>query len=51
MWRITCQREIGRMPQLTVDVPDEIAERLARVAAEQNKSVEQLVVERLASVP
>jgi hypothetical protein len=39
------------MTQLTVDVPEEIAERLSRAAAEQNKSVEQLVLERLAAVP
>jgi hypothetical protein len=38
------------MTQLTVDVPEEIAERLSRAAAEQNKSVEQLIVEQLAAV-
>jgi hypothetical protein len=32
-------------------VPDEIAARLARAAAKQNKSVEQLVIDQLASVP
>jgi hypothetical protein len=39
------------MPQLTVDVSEELAERLSRAAAEQNKSVEQLIVEQLAAVP
>lgn len=38
------------MTQLTVDVPEELAARLSRAAAEQNKSVEQLIVEQLTTV-
>lgn len=38
------------MTQLTLDVPDGLAEGLRRLAAAERKSVEQLAVERLASV-
>mgnify|MGYP001332749264 CR=1 FL=1 len=36
------------MTQLTLDVPDELADGLRRLAAEERKSVEQLAIERLA---
>jgi predicted transcriptional regulator len=38
------------MTQLTIEIPDAVARRLARLASEQNKSVEQVVVEQLASL-
>jgi hypothetical protein len=39
------------MRQLTLAVPDELAERLDRLAADQQKSVEQVVLELLADEP
>jgi hypothetical protein len=38
------------MPQLTIEIPDALALRLAQLASEQNKSVEQVCVEQLASL-
>jgi predicted transcriptional regulator len=38
------------MRQLTLVVPDDLAQRLDRLAAEQQKSVEQVTLEQLASV-
>ena len=38
------------MTQLTLEVPDELADGLRRLAAEERKSIEQLALERLASV-
>jgi predicted transcriptional regulator len=38
------------MPQLTIEIPDALAQRLARLASEQKKSVEQVAVEQLESV-
>jgi hypothetical protein len=35
--------------QLTLEVPDSMAQQLARLAAEQQKSVEQVALEQLAS--
>lgn len=32
---------------MTIHIPDELAHRLARIAAQQNKSVEQLALEHL----
>ncbi len=36
------------MKQLTIEIPDALAQRLAWLAAEQEKSVEQVALERLA---
>jgi hypothetical protein len=36
------------MPHLTLDIPEAIAEKLERLAGEQQESVEQVAVERLA---
>jgi len=38
------------MQHLTIEVPDVLAQQLARLAAEQKKSVEQVALEQLASV-
>ncbi len=38
------------MPQLTIEIPDALARRLAWLASEQKKSVEQVVVEQLESL-
>jgi predicted transcriptional regulator len=38
------------MPQLTIDIPDALARRLAWLASEQKKSVEQVAVEQLESL-
>jgi hypothetical protein len=38
------------MTQLTIEIPDALAQRLAWLASEQKKSVEQVVVEQLASL-
>jgi len=37
------------MPQLTLEMPDALAQWLARQAAEQKKSMEQVALEQLAS--
>jgi plasmid stability protein len=37
------------MVQLTLKVPEQVAEQLARRAAKENKSVEQVAVERLST--
>lgn len=39
------------MVAMTIEIPDELARDLAGVAAAQQKSLEQLVVERLRSLP
>jgi hypothetical protein len=38
------------MRQLTIEIPEALAQRLAWLAAEQQKSVEQLALERLSSL-
>lgn len=38
------------MRQITLEVPDRLAERLDRLAAKQKKSIEQVAVEQLESV-
>lgn len=38
------------MQQLTIEIPELLAQRLAWLAAEQQKSVEQVALERLASL-
>jgi NAD kinase len=38
------------MLQLTIEIPDALARRLAWLASEQNKSVEQVAVEQLGSL-
>jgi predicted transcriptional regulator len=38
------------MTQLTIEIPDALARRLASLASEQNKSVEQVAVEQLVSL-
>ena len=38
------------MTQLTIEIPEALARRLASLASEQNKSVEQVVVEQLLSL-
>jgi predicted transcriptional regulator len=38
------------MRQITLEVPDPLAQRLARLVAEQQKSVEQFAVEQLEAV-
>ena len=38
------------MIQLTIEIPDALARRLAWLASEQNKSVEQVAVEQLGSL-
>jgi predicted transcriptional regulator len=43
-------KEVTAMPQLTIEIPDALAQRLAWLASEQNKSVEQVAVEQLASL-
>jgi hypothetical protein len=39
------------MTQLTIEIPDALARRLAWLASEQKKSVEQVIVEQLESLP
>ncbi len=38
------------MTQLTIEIPDDLVSRLKGLAAEQNKSVEQVAAERLRSL-
>jgi len=38
------------MPQLTIEIPEALAQRLAWLASEQKKSVEQVAVEQLESL-
>jgi predicted transcriptional regulator len=42
------RKEVTAMTQLTIEIPDGLAKRLACLASSQNKSVEQVVVEQLA---
>ncbi|MCP5114466.1 MAG: hypothetical protein GY953_26860 [bacterium] len=42
--------EKDAMTQLTIDIPDDLASRLKRMAAAQNKSLDQVAVERLRSL-
>jgi predicted transcriptional regulator len=44
------REEVTAMTQLTIEIPDALARRLAGLASEQNKSVEQVAVEQLASL-
>jgi hypothetical protein len=37
----------ARYPKLTIEVPDELATPLARIAAREQKTVQQLAIERL----
>jgi len=37
------------MTRLTIEIPDTLAQRLARLAAQQQRSIEQVARERLAS--
>jgi predicted transcriptional regulator len=43
-------KEVTAMTQLTIDLPDALARRLAWLASEQKKSVEQVAVEQLESI-
>jgi predicted transcriptional regulator len=43
-------KEVTDMPQLTIEIPEALAQRLARLASEQHKSVEQVAVEQLESL-
>jgi hypothetical protein len=43
-------RRVATMLHLTLEVPDSLAQQLARLAAEQKKSVEQVALEQLTSV-
>jgi predicted transcriptional regulator len=43
-------REVRVITQLTIDLPDALAQRLTWLAAEQNKSVAQVAVEQLESL-
>lgn len=38
------------IPNLTIEVPDELARTLARIAVEQHKSIQQLAIEGLNSL-
>jgi len=38
------------MSQLKIEIPETLAQRLARLAAEQNKSIEQVALEQLTSL-
>jgi predicted transcriptional regulator len=42
--------EVTAMPQLTIEIPEALARRLAWLASEQKKSVEQVAVEQLESL-
>jgi hypothetical protein len=42
--------KVTTVQQLTLEVPDPLAQQLARLAAEQQKTVEQVALEKLASV-
>ena len=44
------RKEVTAMTQLTIEIPDALARHLARLASEQNKSVEQVAAEQLASL-
>jgi predicted transcriptional regulator len=44
------RKEVIAIPQLTIKIPDALARRLAWLASEQNKSVEQVAVEQLGSL-
>jgi predicted transcriptional regulator len=44
------RKEVTAMIQLTIEIPDALARRLAWLASEQNKSVEQVCVEQLQSL-
>jgi predicted transcriptional regulator len=41
------RKEVIAMTQLTIEIPDALARRLAWLASEQKKSVEQVIVEQL----
>src|SRR5712691_4259274 len=44
------RKEVTAMTQLTIEIPDALARRLAWLASEQKKSVEQVAVEQLESL-
>ncbi len=44
------RKEVTAMTQLTLEMPEELVQRLAWLASEQKKSVEQVVVEQLQSL-
>jgi predicted transcriptional regulator len=44
------RKEVAAMAQLTIEIPEALARRLAWLASEQNKSVEQVCVEQLQSL-
>jgi predicted transcriptional regulator len=44
------RQEVTAMTQLTIEIPDALARRLAWLASEQNKSVGQVAVEQLESL-
>jgi hypothetical protein len=44
------RKEVTAMPQLTIEIPEALARRLAWLASEQKKSVEQVAVEQLESL-
>jgi len=43
-------QEVTAMTQLTIEIPEALAQRLARLASEQHKSIEQVAVEQLESL-
>jgi predicted transcriptional regulator len=43
-------KEVTAMTQLTIEIPEALAQRLAWLASEQHKSVEQVAVEQLESL-
>jgi predicted transcriptional regulator len=44
------RKKVTAMTQLTIEIPDALARRLAWLASAQNKSVEQVAVEQLESL-
>jgi len=44
------RKEVTAMTQLTIEIPDALARRLAWLASEQKKSVEQVAVEQLETI-
>src|SRR2546427_5276176 len=44
------RKEVAAVTQLTIEIPDVLAQRLAWLASEQQKSVEQVAVEQLESL-
>ena len=44
------RQEVTAMTQLTLEIPDALARRLAWLASKQKKSIEQVAVEQLGSL-